>query len=359
MKLHKITSLILFALACFTASAQPKAEWISTSHNYGIINENDGDAKCTFTLINTGDSPLVITNARATCGCTRPKYSKDAIAPGDSMTISVSYDPVGRPGRFKKKIYIDTNTEPKRSTLEISGVVIASEKTIKSRFPVDAGELKLRSAIVPFGKVMKGKIKTCFLDAYNISSDSVTPRWENLPEYISVMTAPKTIPAGEQATFTFYINTLKCPTWGMVEDSVMLIPDTKSEYRIPVTATTIIAEDFSKLTPGQLMKAPAIAAPDRVNCGTIQHNSGIISQEFKIENFGKDDLLIRRISTFDPGIEISINKEKIKKGKTATVTIKIDTAKISDIVLNSRLTIISNDPERPEIIVRIVGEIRK
>ena len=53
------------------------------------------------------------------------------------------------------------------------------------------------------------------------------------------------------------------------------------------------------------------------------------------------------------------NKEKIKKGKTATVTIKIDTAKISDIVLNSRLTIISNDPERPEIIVRIVGEITK
>ena len=131
MKLHKITSLFVFALACFATSAQPKAEWVSTSHYYGIINENDGDAKCTFTLINTGDSPLVITNARATCGCTRPKYSKEAIAPGDSMTISVSYDPVGRPGRFKKKIYIDTNTEPKRSTLEISGVVIASEKTIK------------------------------------------------------------------------------------------------------------------------------------------------------------------------------------------------------------------------------------
>ena len=103
MKLYKITSLILFALACFTASAQPKAEWISTSHNYGIINENDGDAKCTFTLINTGDSPLVITNARATCGCTRPKYSKAAIAPGDSMTISVSSILLGAPVDLKRK----------------------------------------------------------------------------------------------------------------------------------------------------------------------------------------------------------------------------------------------------------------
>lgn len=359
MTLHKITSLFVFALACFAVSAQPKAEWVSTSHDYGIINENDGDAKCSFTLINTGDSPLVVTNARATCGCTRPKYSKDAIVPGDSMTIMVSYDPVGRPGRFKKKIYIDTNTEPKRSTLEISGVVIASEKTIKNRFPVDAGELKLRTSVVALGEVKKGKIKTCFLDAYNFSADSIRPQWQNMPEYLSVMTSPKIIPPGEQATFTFYINTLKCSKWGMVEDSVILIPDTRSEYRIPVTATTIIKEDFSKLTPGQLMNAPAIAVPDRVNCGAVQHNSGIISQEFKIENFGKDELLIRRISTTDPGIEISIDKEKIKKGKTATVTIKIDTAKISDIVLNSRITIISNDPERPELVVRIVGEITK
>lgn len=359
MKQYKTIALLLLAIFHCTAIAQPKAEWVSTTHNYGIINENDGDAKCTFTLINTGDSPLVITNARVTCGCTRPKYSKDAIAPGDSTTISVSYDPVGRPGRFNKKIYIDTNTEPKRSTLEISGVVIANERTIKSRFPVEAGELKLKSSIVPLGEVKKGKFKTCFLDAYNSSTDSITPHWENMPDYLSVMTAPKTVPPGEQVTFTFYINTTKCPTWGFFEDSVLLVPNTNSTHHIPVTTTTIITEDFSKLTPGQHMNAPAIAVPDRVNFGAIKHNNGIISHSFNIENFGKDELIIRRISTRDPGIEISIDKDNIKKGKSAIVSINVDTSKISDEIFNSRITIISNDPERPETIVRLVGEISK
>lgn len=359
MKRYKAIALFLFAITHFTAIAQPKAEWVAKSHNYGIINENDGDAKCTFTLINTGDSPLVITNARATCGCTRPKYSKEAIAPGDSMTISVSYDPVGRPGRFNKKIYIDTNTEPKRSTLEISGVVIANEQTIKSRFPVDGGELKLRTSVVPLGEVKKGKFKTCFLDAYNSSPDSITPQWENMPEYLSVMTAPKIVPPGEQATFTFYINTTKCSKWGFIEDSITLIPDKNSNHHIPVIVTTIIKEDFSKLTPGQRLNAPAIAVPDRVDFETIKHNNGIISKTFNIENFGKDELIIRRISTRDTGIEISIDKEKIKKGKSAIVSINVDTSKISDEIFNSRITIISNDPERSETTVRLVGEITK
>lgn len=355
----KIILFSLLSLLAISISAQPQAEWKSKTHDYGIINENDGDAKCSFVLINTGDSPLVITNARATCGCTTPKYSKDAIAPGDSTIISVSYDPVGRPGRFKKKIYIDTNTDPQRSTLEIAGVVIASEHTIRSRFPVDAGDLKLRNSIIPFGEISKGKIKTCFLEAYNISNDSITPRWENTPDYLSVMVAPKVIPPGEQATFTFYINTLKCPTWGIVENEITIFPNSKSDYSTQVTVIANIKEDFSKLTPGQLMNAPAIAVPDKVNFGKLQRNNDVVSQTFNIENYGKDQLQIRSITTKDPGIEISINKEKIKKGKTATVTINVDTSKIGEEVFNSHITIISNDPQRPETIVRLVGEIAK
>ncbi len=360
MNLRKLAASLLLALSFAAISAQPKAEWVANEHDFGVINENDGEATCTFTLVNAGDEPLMINNARATCGCTRPKYDKSAIAPGDSTIIEVSYDPIGRPGRFNKRVYIDTNTDPKRSTLTISGVVIATEQTVKRRFPIEAGELRLNSTIVAMGEIKKLKMKTVFLDGYNITADTIVPQWENVPEYMAVLMAPKAVPPGEQATFTFYFNTAKCPEWGLVEDSIMLIPAAGSEKRIAISTVANVKGNFDRLTPGQRMNAPQIAvSPEKVDFGMIQHNSGTITRTFEIENFGKDDLEIRRVYTSDPGIDIEINKGKLKKGKRATVTVTVDTSKISTEIFNSRITIISNDPERDEIIVRFVGEVKQ
>lgn len=339
--------------------AQPKVEWIAASHDFGVINENDGDAVCEFKMVNVGTEPLVITKARATCGCTTPRYDADPIAPGDTATVRVSYDPVGRPGRFKKKIYIDTNdNDNQRSTLVINGVVIAAEQTVKVRYPVDAGVLKLQRGMVAIGELYKGKAKTAFVDAYNQSSDTIYPQWLNVPDYLMVMSAPKAVPPGEQVTFTFYANSLKCSEWGLIEDTITVVP-TNGAIGLPVYVSTIIKEDFSKLTPGQRMNAPAIAiSSQRIDSGVIARENGKITKEIEIENFGKSPLELRRVYTTDEGIELVVEKEKIKKGKKGKIYVTIDPSKVSQEYINARITIISNDPDRSHSVVRVVAEIK-
>ncbi len=361
MSARSIIFSVLAICCALLADAQPKAKWIIEEHDFGMINENDGDATCVFKLVNTGNEPLVIINARATCGCTTPKYTEEQILPGDTADIMVSYDPLERPGRFKKKVYIDTNTDPKRSTLTISGVVIASERTVKMNYPVDAGgPLRLRRSIISLGEVYKGKSKTDFIDAYNNSEDTIYPLWVNVPDYYTVMSAPKAVPPGQQVTFTFYLNTLKCNTWGRIADT-LAVAASPGITPFKMLAVATINENFSRMTPGERKNAPAIAiSQQHVDLGIISSADGIITRQIKIENFGKDALLLRRIytDTENDEVAVTVSKDKLKKGKTATATISIDASKINGEYLNARITVISNDPERARSVIRVTAEVK-
>ncbi len=357
MKLRNILVIAIMALTATSLVAAPKIKWIKKTHDFGAFKEEIGEVSCEMQFVNVGDEPVVITQARVTCGCTTPQYPKSGIAPGDTATVTVTYSALGRPGRFNKKVYLYSNTD-ERSTLTISGVVVGAENTIKSRFPVDAGKLKLRNSTVAFGEMNRGNIKTAFLDAYNQTTDTLYPEWKNVPKYLSVISAPKAVAPGEQTTFSFYLNTTECPEWGINNIDINLIP-TKGEKEIPVSVVVIVKEDFTKLTPGQRAKAPKIEiSPEPVDFGVVTFNNGIISKSFDIKNIGKSTLEIRRIYTTDAGVSLDFNIDKIKKDKSKSVTVNVDTSKISPELLNARIIVITNDPDNPQKIVRIVGEVK-
>ena len=61
-------------------------------------------------MANTGNTPLVIKQAIASCGCTVPSYTKKPIEPGEKGEIKVTYSGRGTfPARFKKTITVRTN----------------------------------------------------------------------------------------------------------------------------------------------------------------------------------------------------------------------------------------------------------
>src|SRR5690606_31602285 len=70
--------------------------------DYGTI-EQKADGVRTFTFTNTGDAPIVISNAKGSCGCTVPTYSKNVIKPGETGKIEVKYD-TNRIGKFTKTV---------------------------------------------------------------------------------------------------------------------------------------------------------------------------------------------------------------------------------------------------------------
>ncbi len=90
--------------------------------NLGTFSEKDGEQKCSFSFTNTGNAPLVINQAFASCGCTVPTYTKDPVKPGGKGTIDVTYNGRGKlPGHFSKTISIRSNAKTEIVRLNIEG----------------------------------------------------------------------------------------------------------------------------------------------------------------------------------------------------------------------------------------------
>ncbi len=111
MSKNFILSLALTVVSSVVAFAQniagPAIAVNKEIHDYGMV-EYAGNGMSEFVVTNTGTEPLVITSAKASCGCTVPSFPKEPIAPGESATITVKYD-TKRPGSINKSIKITSN----------------------------------------------------------------------------------------------------------------------------------------------------------------------------------------------------------------------------------------------------------
>lgn len=126
MKRHIISAILGLAALAATAG-KPVISFDGTTHDFGTIAEDGGNVSHEFTFTNTGDAPLMIVKASASCGCTRPTYPKKPVDPGKSAKIKVTYVPTGRPGEFNKTVTVKTNAKGENQKivkLKISGVVI-------------------------------------------------------------------------------------------------------------------------------------------------------------------------------------------------------------------------------------------
>lgn len=108
-----------------TPAADPNAgefKFKEETHDYGEVPEGPL-AECDFEFKNVGKSPIIITEARGSCGCTVPNWSKEPVLPGKKGTIHVSYTTQGRQGMIAKDIVITSNAKQQPMILHIKGTV--------------------------------------------------------------------------------------------------------------------------------------------------------------------------------------------------------------------------------------------
>lgn len=347
-----ITSLIL-GVSPLLLSAQ--ARWITRTHDFGAFNEDLGTVDAIFQVVNEGDKPIRILEASATCGCTVPEFSKNNIEPGDTASLKVTYAATGRPGKFSKNVYVKTSDAPSvRQTLTIEGVVIGASATIRSRYPVDGGKIKLQTSTAGFGEVKRGKFKTIFISLYNQSTDSLSPKIDGLPAYVTAQVTPASIAPGQQGQIALTLNSQAVPEWG-ITNADFSFRSSKEEEPIKMDLFTIIVEDFSRMTPGEMKNAPAcIVNPMKIDLGEISSTKTV---EFTVTNEGKSPLIVRRLQIVDPAIsDAKISSQKIKPGKKAAITATIDPEKAENDFINARISLITNDPNEPLTVIRITAE---
>ena len=117
-----LLALMVPAVA-FAADGKAKIKFTETRHDFGSVKEKGGPVSHEFEFVNTGNGNLIIIDATASCGCTKPDFPKQPIAPGKKGKVKVTYNPMGRPGQIDRTVTVRTNGSPKKVRLKIVGNV--------------------------------------------------------------------------------------------------------------------------------------------------------------------------------------------------------------------------------------------
>lgn len=101
----------------------PKMTFKSKEFDFGTIEEGE-KADATFEYENTGESDLIITNAKTSCGCTVAEYKKNIpIKPGEKGEIKAIYDSKGKKNNQNRSITLFTNTLVGKEVINVKGFV--------------------------------------------------------------------------------------------------------------------------------------------------------------------------------------------------------------------------------------------
>lgn len=363
--MRKYSLLLIALISCTLLMAQkPVIVFETNSHDFGKINEEDGKATFIFNFTNKGNAPMVVNRVQASCGCTTPTWTKEPIEPGKKGSITVTYNPLGRPGAFTKTITVYSNSSEEAVNLTIRGEVIpkaTSDNNSAGSLPIGMGDLRLSTKFVQMNNVEKGKTQQRSIEVQNAGNTNIRPTIENLPSYITATFSPEILKPKEEGKINFSFNSKLSNQWGPVTDEVYVALNGQKkftdEFQLRVFSNTI--EDFSKLTPDQRRKAPILETAERnINFGTVKQGTKK-NAHFKISNKGINPLEIRRVINNNKEIALHQSKLTIGSGKSGLISFVLDAKNLPEGDYIKSVTVQTNDPDNSFIIVTVKWKISK
>ena len=112
------------------AGKYPVITFAESEFDFGTIDQGT-KVEHVFKFTNTGDAPLVIVDAKSSCGCTVPVYPKDPVAPGAEAELLVKFNGSGK-NQVSKTVTITANTAAGKETIKIKAFVNPKEGAVES-----------------------------------------------------------------------------------------------------------------------------------------------------------------------------------------------------------------------------------
>ena len=348
-----------FFLICGSALADAGITFNKKSHDFGTINESDGDVTCEFEVTNTGDSPLLLIRAVSSCGCTVPEFSKEPIRPGQKGTITVTYHAKGRPGPFTKSIRVYDNSKANHvSQITITGNVLSSRSVEDTYTHQLGGDIRIKTRALNFFDVYPNKAnRTRTLQVYNEGDEPVQLSFRNIPKHIYVQVDPQIIEPKKEGKILITYGADKVKDWGLHKDYFEVFVKGKEtkmkDNRITVTAD--IWEDFSELSRKERDNAPVIEVDKReVSFGECKSPKTIT---LTIKNSGKTKMIIRKVVNDMPEVfKTKLENEIVKPGASVKLDVTFDPAACKMSAITHHITVISTDPANSRVIVNMNAE---
>ncbi len=351
--------LILFTAVLFSIAAmaqQPVITFEKTTHDFGKINEAGGRVTTVFEFVNEGMIPLVLTNVRASCGCTTPKWTREPIEPGQKGNITVTYNPNGRPGRFQKTVTVTSNATEPTTKLYIKGEVIPKPVKPTEQYPVQMGELRLKKKSINFGNITKGSNKLLEIEYANTTTAPITidVLTRDQDKFFAPNITKKELQPNETGKLQVALQSNDCPLYGPVDAKMYVVVngEKKMTDEFAITLKADLKEDFSKLSVEERQQAPILEITNPIQLGTIKAGKKL-SSKVTLSNVGMNALVVRRIISNDTNINLVAPKSAIKGGRKADLKLEVNALDLEAGNYSRIITIITNDPAHTVVRLRV------
>jgi hypothetical protein len=352
-QLLRLSLMFGFAMIAFIALAQkPQIVFENLEHDFGTFKESDGVQTTTFKFTNEGSVPLILSNVRASCGCTTPKWTREPIAPKSTGEIQVSYNPKNRPGSFDKTVMVNSNAENGTTVLRITGKVEEREKTLAEMYPRKIGALRVKTNHISFSRMKENETKTQDLELVNDTDKPIKVGFRTVPEHITVKVEPATIPVNGKGKLIVTYNAKEANTYGFASHRLYLSIDGSNDYRASVGVSATIEEDFGSLTPEELAKAPVATFSETTHDFGEMKQGDKKDHTFMLTNNGKSELIIRNVRSSCGCTAVAPAKKVIAPGESAPIKVTFDSRGKRGRQSKS-ITVITNDPKTPTSMLRI------
>lgn len=332
-----------------------KLHFDSTTYDYGHIREDGGAVSCIFTATNTSDKPIVVMNVITSCGCTTARYERRPVEAGGRFKMELSYDPMNRPGRIDRYIYVEVSDSEQKIKLRITGNVTPRNRTVDEIYPFDmGGGLRLQSNFHAFAYVEHGKEVSTQIGYVNNSDHDIeihlTPVASSgaLRTSYSHSIAPR---ATGDITLTYRLAE-GSTRYGTLDDRMRIVVDgIPSETLLSTYA--IAVDNFDNTDD---ISAPRVEVSKKIiKFGEVNCDNSIYKDDFEIKNVGQTPLIVRCTEVSGDAVSCDIARNvAIAPGGSVSVVVRLNTRHIDpDAPYVARITLITNDPIKPMQVIRI------
>ena len=350
-----LTVLYAFVATVSVAVAQPRFSSNTETHSFGQI-EWKHPVTAQYTVTNTGDRPLVLTDVEPDCACTVAQWTKTPIAPGAKGNISVTFDAKAL-GHFQKSVAIYCNAQPHLVYLKFDGEVVQEIKDFTKTHPYLIGQIRIDKNSLDFPDMQEGEHPVMHIGVVNLSDRPYEPVLMHLPTYLQASAEPAVLQKGEKGIITLTLNSEKLTDFGLTQASVYLSrfsgDKVGEENEIPVSA--ILLPDFSELSEAEKANAPAISLSAKdIDLSPVLAKKSKARQDIIVTNTGRSPLLISKLQVFHPAVGVSLKKGVLQPGESTRLRVTVEKRNIGKKRRHLRLLMITNDPVQPKVEINIL-----
>lgn len=322
----------------------------------GTIKSDDVPVQIVYTFKNTGNAPIILSQVTPRASKVTADWEKSPIMPQASAKITLTFIPVEHRERFNYTINVRSNAQNGDIQLRLIGKQIDNPEKPYLLYKHNMDSVYFKSPRIAFGNVYTDQVKSDTLYFYNMRKGDLRLSTHPKPKHLTTTFIPEVVKAGEKGMIIVTLNAKEKNDFGYIYENIILKFNDDNSYRNRIELNVNLKEDFSKLSEEELKNAPvAHFETTSIDFGEIKVGEKA-DCDFILENKGKSNLIIRKTKASCGCTAVTLGEKTLQPGASTTIRASFNSSGRKGRQHKS-ITVITNDPQKPEIALTFSGKV--